>query len=61
MAVEPLTGKLSTNSPSCGTHSNLHTSQLACSLMSSVGLKTEGLKSGVIVKGTGSSTVSSKP
>jgi hypothetical protein len=56
-AVEPLTGNCSTNSPSCGTHSSLHTSQLALQLDFQLGFIGEGLKSGVMVSGTGSSTL----
>ena len=54
-AVEPLAGRLSVNSPSCGMHSLRHTSQGALSLTSSCA----PLKPGATVKGTGSSTVCS--
>jgi hypothetical protein len=58
-AVEPLRGIWRANSPSSGMHSLRHTSQDALSLMSSVLPVRGGLKSGVIVSGTGSSTVPS--
>jgi hypothetical protein len=58
-AVEPRSGMRSANSPSCGIHSWRQTSQAALSLTSSVSLPTGGLKSGVMVSGTGSSTVPS--
>ena len=59
-AVEPRTGTRSANSPSSGTHSLRHTNQAAFSLMSRSPL-TEGLKSGVMVSGTASNAVPSKP
>ena len=61
-AVEPLSGSFRANSPSSGIHSLRQTSQLACSLIS-ISLVAEAssgiLKSGVMVSGTGSSTVPS--
>ena len=57
--VEPCSGSCSVNSPSCGMHSIRHASQFAFSLTSMVSAISAGLYSGVMVKGTGSSTVPS--
>jgi hypothetical protein len=56
-AVLPRSGTFNAKSPSCGMHSFSHTSQLACSLIVTSLASGEGLKSGVTVSGTGSSTV----
>ena len=56
-AVEPRTGRRNTKWPSCGMHSCRHTSQVAKSLTSKV--PPRGWKPGVMVSGTGSSTVPS--
>ena len=61
MPVELFTGSFSTKSPSSGMHSWRHTSQAACSFTSSSLASSDGLKSGEIVSGTGSSSVPSKP
>jgi hypothetical protein len=58
-AVVLRTGIFSVNSPSSGTHSLRQTSQSALSLTSSSPASSEGLNSGLMVSGTGSSTVSS--
>ena len=58
-AVELRRGILRANSPSCGMHSLRHTSQVALSLTSSASASTPGLYSGVMMSGTGSSTVPS--
>ena len=61
-AVEPLSGSFRANSPSSGIHSLRQTSQLACSFIS-ISLVVEAssgiLNAGVMVSGTGSSTVPS--
>ena len=56
-AVVLLTGSFRVNSPSSGMHSFLQTSQAALSLMSSSPDSRPGLNWGVMVSGTGSSTV----
>ena len=54
-AVEPRSGTCSTKLPSWGTHSCLHTSQEAESLISRLSASAPGAKPGLMVSGTGSS------
>ena len=58
-AEEPRSGRRMAKSPSCGMHSCLHTSQEACRRTSIASAAGPGSNSGVMVSGTGSSTVPS--